>query len=133
MRTARAAAELTHVIGTDAYLAPEQADPRALGTPGHASDVWGLGATLFHAIAGERPFAEGEPGTPGRSATGSRRCRGRAAPAPDRSPGRWRRWSGAALERDPRTARPARDRRRACSRCWSGSRGPGSAGFKVSR
>jgi serine/threonine-protein kinase len=61
MRSAEDAARLDHVIGTDAYLAPEQADPGRLGTPGPQSDVWGLGATLFHAIAGHRPFADGDP------------------------------------------------------------------------
>ncbi|MFC6286791.1 serine/threonine-protein kinase [Nocardioides sp. GCM10027113] len=54
------AAALTGQIGTDFYMAPEQADPGgAHGVPGPASDVWGLGATLFHAVAGYRPFDEG--------------------------------------------------------------------------
>ncbi len=61
MRSVEDAARLDHVIGTDAYLSPEQADPGRLGAPGPASDVWGLGATLFHAIAGHRPYADGEP------------------------------------------------------------------------
>jgi serine/threonine-protein kinase len=61
MRPVEEAARLDHVIGTDAYLSPEQADPGRLGVPGPASDVWGLGATLFHAIAGHRPYADGEP------------------------------------------------------------------------
>ena len=61
MRTERAAAALTYVIGTDAYLAPEQADPGSIGVPCFASDVWGLGTTLFHAVAGVRPFPEGDP------------------------------------------------------------------------
>jgi eukaryotic-like serine/threonine-protein kinase len=61
MRTLEAADALTYPIGTDAYLAPEQADPPATGRPGHASDVWGMGATLFHAVAGRRPFPEGDP------------------------------------------------------------------------
>ncbi|MCH1869030.1 serine/threonine-protein kinase [Nocardioides sp. CFH 31398] len=55
------AAALDHVIGTDAYMAPEQCDPPSTGSPGPASDVWGLGATLFHAVAGHRPFADGDP------------------------------------------------------------------------
>lgn len=59
-RTAGAAADLEHQIGTDYYMAPEQADPGRRGRPGHASDVWGLGATLFHAVAGYRPFDEGD-------------------------------------------------------------------------
>src|SRR6478609_2210037 len=39
-------------IGTDAYMSPEQWDPERYGDPSPASDVWGLGATLFEAIAG---------------------------------------------------------------------------------
>ena len=61
-RQAAHAAEITGQIGTDDYMAPEQAAPgTAYGVPGHASDVWGLGATLFHAIAGYRPFRDGDP------------------------------------------------------------------------
>lgn len=55
-RTAETAAALDHPIGTDPYMAPEQCDPPLTGAPGHASDVWGLGATLFEAIAGYQPF-----------------------------------------------------------------------------
>ena len=29
--------------------------------PSYASDVWGLGATLFHAVAGQRAFEHGDP------------------------------------------------------------------------
>ena len=45
-------------IGTNAYMPPEQCLPGEAGEIGPASDVWGLGATLFHAIAGERPFPD---------------------------------------------------------------------------
>lgn len=55
------AARLTHVIGTDRYLAPEQADPVGLGGPGPAADVWGLAATMFEAVVGHRPFRDGDP------------------------------------------------------------------------
>ena len=55
------ARRLRHPIGTDAYMAPEQADPTAGAGPSFASDVWGLGATLFHAGAGQRPVASGDP------------------------------------------------------------------------
>ncbi len=58
-RRADRAASLTSAIGTDFYMSPEQALPGERGEPGHASDVWGLGATLFHAVAGYRPFDEG--------------------------------------------------------------------------
>jgi eukaryotic-like serine/threonine-protein kinase len=50
------AARLDHPIGTDPYMAPEQCEPPRTGTPGPASDVWGLGATLFEAIAGYKAF-----------------------------------------------------------------------------
>ncbi len=43
-------------LGTDAYMAPEQCLREPSATIGPAADVWGLGATLQHAITGERPF-----------------------------------------------------------------------------
>jgi serine/threonine protein kinase len=56
-RPVRRAARLGSPIGTDAYMAPEQCDPLAHPNRiGPATDVWGLGATLHHAIAGEVPF-----------------------------------------------------------------------------
>lgn len=60
------ARRLRHPIGTDAYMSPEQCDPGAARdgggpVPSCASDVWGLGATLFHAVAGRRPFEHGDP------------------------------------------------------------------------
>jgi serine/threonine protein kinase len=55
------AAALDHAIGTDSYMAPEQADPPRTGSPTYASDVFGLSATLFEAVAGYRPFDDGDP------------------------------------------------------------------------
>lgn len=58
LSVARTVADALHIhnpIGTDAYMAPEQCDltrPR----PGPPADVWGLGASLYHALAGEVPF-----------------------------------------------------------------------------
>jgi serine/threonine protein kinase len=51
--------QVEHRIGTDAYMAPEQCDPRSLGPMGPPADVWGMGATLFHGAAGHTPFPEG--------------------------------------------------------------------------
>lgn len=55
-RTIEDAAKVSVPIGTDAYMPPEQCDP-SLATIGPAADVWGLGATLWHAITGRQPFS----------------------------------------------------------------------------
>jgi serine/threonine-protein kinase len=59
-RTHEQCRELTSAVGTDAYMAPEQAIPDGSVPPGAASDVWGIGATLFRAVAGKRAFDSGE-------------------------------------------------------------------------
>jgi eukaryotic-like serine/threonine-protein kinase len=51
---------LSSAVGTDAYMSPEQALPGGPVPPGPASDVWGIGATLFRAVAGTRAFDSGE-------------------------------------------------------------------------
>lgn len=55
-RSIEQAAELDHVVGTDQYLPPEQAEPQGPHKVGPASDIWALGATLFEAITGTRIF-----------------------------------------------------------------------------
>ncbi|AWB91545.1 serine/threonine-protein kinase [Aeromicrobium chenweiae] len=57
---AQADASLTQtglVTGSPAYLSPEVASGR---TATAASDVWSLGATVFHALAGQPPYAVGD-------------------------------------------------------------------------
>lgn len=57
---AEADASLTQtglVIGSPAYLSPEVASGQQATA---ASDVWSLGATLFHALAGHPPYEVGE-------------------------------------------------------------------------
>jgi serine/threonine-protein kinase len=61
-------ASVTYPIGTDAYMPPEQCDPLGRGPITSAADIWGMGATLYHAAAGRRPFREGS-----REATGEAR------------------------------------------------------------
>jgi serine/threonine protein kinase len=56
-RSFERAARTTSAIGTDAYMPPEQCAPRTdEGVIGPPADVWGLGATLHHALAGNVPF-----------------------------------------------------------------------------
>ena len=51
------AARIRSPVGTDAYMPPEQCDPSGHpGEIGAPSDVWGLGATLHHALSGSVPF-----------------------------------------------------------------------------
>lgn len=57
-RTLDRAARTTGPLGTDPYMAPEQCVEDGSGI-GPAADAWGLGATLFHAATGERPFPRG--------------------------------------------------------------------------
>ena len=57
-RTFEQCARLRSPVGTEAYMAPEQAAVPSdqLGPP---ADIWGLGATLHEAITGDRPFRKG--------------------------------------------------------------------------
>jgi eukaryotic-like serine/threonine-protein kinase len=58
-RSLERAARTSGPLGTDPYMAPEQCGADAGAVIGPPADTWGLGATLFHAVAGERPFLEG--------------------------------------------------------------------------
>jgi eukaryotic-like serine/threonine-protein kinase len=54
------ARDTTEPVGTDAYMAPEQCDPERFSEIGPRTDIWGLGVTMFEALARRRPFAAAE-------------------------------------------------------------------------
>jgi serine/threonine protein kinase len=95
-------------VGTDAYMAPEQCDSSAVDNPiGPASDIWGLGATLYHAVSGRVPFPRS------REARDSRDPDARfpqlvsdPEPVPPAVPGELRKLIAEMLSREP-AARPA--------------------------
>lgn len=103
-RTSERAAE-SRRIGTDFYMAPEQADPETHGPPGFASDVWGLGATLFHAVAGHRAFEKGDPEA-GSLAARYPQLVDPPLPLPDRVPGPVLEVLRTTLAKDP-SSRPS--------------------------
>jgi serine/threonine protein kinase len=105
-RRVERAARLRGVVGTDAYMAPEQCAPGSAPI-GPAADVFGLGATLFHAVAGRRPFPRGE-GDRDAQDPEVRFPQLRLGPVdlPPRTPPALAELLGAMLDRDP-AARPS--------------------------
>jgi serine/threonine protein kinase len=105
-RTFEQARRIERPTGTDSYMAPEQCYPAAGGGVGPAADVFGLGATLHHAVAGERPFprAPGDAGTGDPATRFPQLARG-PAPLPRRTPAPVAELLAAMLAREP-AARP---------------------------
>jgi len=60
-RRAETISGISAPVGTDAYMAPEQCDPERFGLIGPATDMWGLGVTLYQALARRLPFADPDP------------------------------------------------------------------------
>jgi serine/threonine protein kinase len=102
-RTAERALRITGQIGTDAYMAPEQCDPSVRpGAIGPPADVFGWGATMFHAVTGSVPFPR-ETGARDSEDPAVRFPQLHAAPVdlPPRTPAPLRDALHAALAREP--------------------------------
>jgi eukaryotic-like serine/threonine-protein kinase len=84
------------VVGSPAYMAPEQASGQPSGPP---ADMWALGATLFYAVEGAPPFDKGAL-IPTLAAVVNE------DPRPMRRAGRLAPVIGTLLAKDP-TARPS--------------------------
>jgi eukaryotic-like serine/threonine-protein kinase len=100
-RTLERAERTTGPIGTAAYQAPEQCgDGEAWPPIGPPADAWGLGATLFNAVTGRRPFPAGD-----KTASGTERypqLTEEPGPLPDHLPDGVRELIIDLLEKDPR-------------------------------
>lgn len=97
-RTVTAARQVRRPTGTDAYMAPEQCDPARFSDIGPASDVWGLGTTLYEALTGRPAFVpDGIDRFP--------QLRRAAPPLPPKAPPALAAAIGACLADDP-AARP---------------------------
>jgi len=98
-RRIEAARETTRPVGTDPYMAPEQCGTGLAHLMGPATDVWGLGVTMYESLLGERPFRRGD-----RDASGAARFPQlieEPAPIPRDIPDRLAMLIAATLERRP--------------------------------
>ena len=98
-------------LGTDAYMAPEQCGaPDVEPSMGPASDVWGLGATLHHAVSGNRPFPRGkDAGSSDDRAVRFPQLVREPEPLPSHVPAELVSLIGETLDRDPGGRPSARD------------------------
>jgi len=103
-RTVEDARRLASPAGTQRYMAPEQCERASFGLIGPATDMWGLGVTLFEVLARRRPFPDAPEGASGRDR--HPQLDRDPAPLPDDVPPTLAELVLRCLRRDPR-ARPA--------------------------
>jgi serine/threonine protein kinase len=104
------AAQLRVPIGTDRYMAPEQCDPLSSPAPvGAATDVWGFGATLYHACTGYPPFGRVAPPPDGDSFSRFPQLVREVPPLPSHVPARLAEVIRRMLRKDPAGRPPLRE------------------------
>jgi serine/threonine-protein kinase len=109
-RTVEQAAKLRRRVGTRLYMAPEQCEAGHGAEIGPPADVWGLGFTLYEAIAGRRPFAAGSADA---DSTEYPQLHGSPEPLPMNVPSVLSQQVLQCLSRDPRQRPTASDLSRA--------------------
>jgi tRNA A-37 threonylcarbamoyl transferase component Bud32 len=106
------------LLGSPAYMAPEQANQRSVGPP---TDLWALGATMYFAVEGEPPFERGGP-VPTLAAVVH------SDPRPMRRAGPLEPAITALLRKSPADRLTASDLRRMLRKVATEANGTGSAG-----
>jgi eukaryotic-like serine/threonine-protein kinase len=97
------ARRLASPAGTQRYMAPEQCERASFRRIGPPTDMWGLGVTLYEALARRRPFPDAPHGASGRDRYPQ--LDGDAAPLPESVPPALAELVLRCLERNPE-ARP---------------------------
>ena len=91
-----AATQMGMVIGTAAYMSPEQAKGKVVDK---RADVWAFGAVLFEMLTGQKPFVGDDVSD---TLAAVLRAEVNLDELPDETPARLRRVLGACLQRDPK-------------------------------
>ena len=91
-----AATQMGMVIGTAAYMSPEQAKGKVVDK---RADVWAFGAVLFEMLTGQKPFVGDDVSD---TLAAVLRAEVNLNELPDETPARLRRVLGACLQRDPK-------------------------------
>ena len=104
-RTLDSARRLQEPVGTTEYMAPEQCLPEERGPVSTAADVWGLGTTVYEALAGHLPFHVKSNGDKTAPADRYPQLSGAVRPLPDTVPAALSDLLLNCLRRDP-AARP---------------------------
>ena len=95
-----AATQMGMVIGTAAYMAPEQAKGKVVDK---RADVWAFGAVLFEMLTGQKPFVGDDVSD---TLAAVLRADVDLGALPDDTPAMLRRVISACLQRDPVATRP---------------------------